>query len=154
MRRIIMLILLCCSSLAQAMPTDIFLLRHSEKLSGKDPQLSPQGQQRSLKVAKLLAPYQPTLLLSTDYQRTQQTIAPLAQQLKLKVTSYDPRKLTELADWIQRQTGVVVIVGHSNTTPQLTQLLSGLSVAPMAEHQYGTIYRITTTNQTSTLTTL
>lgn len=138
----ILVLLTISSTLLCATPSDIFLLRHSEKQSGKDPALSPQGQQRAQHLATLLAPFKPTLLLSSDYLRTQQTIAPLASTLNLAVKSYNPSKLRDVATWLKQQAGVVVIVGHSNTTPQLTELLAGQKVAVMSEQQYDIIYHI------------
>ncbi|MBV7316137.1 histidine phosphatase family protein [Shewanella sp. NIFS-20-20] len=104
---------------------DIVLLRHSEKLQGPDPALSPLGQARAERIASRLAPLQPIAVYSTDYQRTLQTAAPLAERLGVAVTVYDPTQLASFAHSLQQSTGTVVVVGHSNTTPVLLKQLTG-----------------------------
>ena len=79
----------------------------------------------------------------TDYQRTRQT----AQQVKrtqsaATLRSYNAADLAPLATTILQQDNTVLVVGHSNTTPALIQLL-GLSPAPaISEHDYGVLYQL------------
>ena len=40
------------------------------------------------------------------------------------------------------QNGVVVVIGHSNTTPQLASLLSNQAIESMDESQYGHYYLV------------
>jgi broad specificity phosphatase PhoE len=62
---------------------------------------------------------------STDYRRTMQTAKPLADRLGLDVQVYEPSDLAGVADQLQADGETALVVGHSNTTPQLAGLLGG-----------------------------
>ena len=64
-------------------------------------------------------------MYSTNYKRTRQTALPIAKNNNLEIISYTPKKfITE--EFIQNNKGKhIVIVGHSNTTPQLVNRLLG-----------------------------
>ena len=79
-------------------------------------------------------------IYSTGYHRTQETAKPLAVLLNLNVQSYDPDKLEEFAEQLKTLNANVLIVGHSNTTPQLTILLSGQQVMEIADDRYGDLF--------------
>lgn len=134
-------IALLFSSQLLAQPEQIFLLRHSEKASGNNPSLTDIGKLRANNIAKQLKSAKPTQLFSTDYNRTQQTIAPLSNALSLKVQSYNPRELVQFAGELKLLNGVAVVVGHSNTTPQLVKLLSGHRVN-IEEDEYDKLYEL------------
>jgi broad specificity phosphatase PhoE len=134
-------IALLFSSQLLAQPEQIFLLRHSEKASGSDPSLTDKGKLRANNIAKQLLLAKPTQLFSTDYNRTQQTIAPLSRATSLKVKSYNPRELVQFAGELKLLNGVAVVVGHSNTTPQLVKLLSGHRVN-IEEDEYDKLYEL------------
>lgn len=134
-------IALLFSSQLLAQPEQIFLLRHSEKGNSNNPSLTDKGKLRANNIAKQLLSVKPTQLFSTDYNRTQQTIAPLAKATSLKAQSYDPRELVQFAGELKLLNGVVVVVGHSNTTPQLVKLLSGHRVN-IEEDEYDKLYEL------------
>ncbi|CCQ12790.1 hypothetical protein PALB_37300 [Pseudoalteromonas luteoviolacea B = ATCC 29581] len=118
---------------------DVILFRHAEKQQGDDPALTEQGQIRALRLAKLGQTYKPSALYSTDYKRTQQTIAPLAQLTELPVTSYDPNNLASFAQTLKSLSGMIVVAGHSNTTPVLIKALSGKDW-PIDESTYDDVF--------------
>ncbi len=107
-----------------------FLVRHAEKMSGsQDPGLTPQGLARAAKLAALLDGLKIDQIMSTDYNRTQATVAPLAEAKKLAVQSYDPSMQTDLfTDLSVFNKQNVVVVGHSNTIPSLANTLIGKNV--------------------------
>ncbi|MEL6658002.1 MAG: phosphoglycerate mutase family protein [Bacteroidota bacterium] len=120
----------------------IFLVRHAEKQEGDDPALTEAGQARAQSLARMLEAVQVDAIFSTDYQRTQQTAAPLAEQKALDVQSYDPRKLPEFAEQLRTDYAgkTVVVVGHSNSTPTLTGLIDGTKAHDkFDESDYGNI---------------
>ncbi|MCF6193815.1 MAG: hypothetical protein L3J46_05735, partial [Kangiellaceae bacterium] len=53
-----------------------------------------------------------------------------------------PRQLEEFAKQILSTNGNVLIVGHSNTTPELVGLLGGDSHGPIADTMYDRLYRL------------
>ena len=103
-----------------------FLVRHGEKLSGENPDLSEQGRNRALALANTLSAVELELVFSTEYTRTQQTALPTAKSQHLSIKSYNPRELANFAKHLlTNPSKSVLIVGHSNTTPQLVELLGG-----------------------------
>jgi hypothetical protein len=68
-----------------------------------------------------------------------QTGEPLAKKLGIAVSSYDPRDPGALVKAVQSVPGAVLIVGHSNTVPDIVARLGGKPV-PLTEEDYGTIF--------------
>ena len=123
--------------------TTIYLVRHAEKADGENPPLTELGKKRANDLADLLADKGITDIYSTDYLRTQQTAAPTAQKVSRGVGSYSPNNLNELADKIRKQQGVVLVVGHSNTTPELVKILGGDPGTPINEaYEYDRLYEL------------
>ena len=125
-----------------------YLIRHAEKQSGDDPGLTVQGQQRAQHIASILSLSDIKAVYSTDYQRTRLTAQPIAEIKNLKVQIYDPKELQKFADELLKRDISAVIVGHSNTTPQLAHLLSGESVSEMDENSFNLIYQVVTFPET------
>jgi len=121
-----------------------YLIRHAEKQTGDDPELTVQGQQRAQRIAHLLSLTNSDAIYSTNYQRTRQTAEPIAQVKSLTVQHYNPKELKQFAHKLLSDNKDAVIVGHSNTTPQLVRLLSGQSVPDMDEQTYYKIYQVVT----------
>ena len=104
----------------------IFLVRHAEKADDgtRDPDLTGIGNRRAQKLATMLKQFDIKKIYSTDYKRTRNTAQPLATALGLPVELYDPRS-KELIDKLSKMKGNVLIVGHSNSTPTLTNAIIG-----------------------------
>jgi phosphohistidine phosphatase SixA len=137
---------LLLSTNALANTYQLFLVRHAEKATtSPDPELSVCGQQQAQALATLLKDVQLPQLFHTPYQRTTKTAAALLQPGRA-MQPYDPGKLAEFSKQLQQAEQSAVIVGHSNTTPELTALLSGKEITPMSEQQYGVIYQLTFQN--------
>jgi len=91
------------------------------------------------------APEDITNIHSSDTKRTRDTAAPLAKRLGLEVEIYDPRDLPAMATKLKAASGRHLVVGHSNTTPQLTELLGGDGGTPIVEAtEYDRLYIVTT----------
>ena len=128
-------ILLFTANLTAA-PQSIFLFRHSEKLTGNDPHLTDAGKQRAQQLVSLLSKVQPTAVFSTDYNRTIETATPIAEHFNITIQSYDSRDLAAFKHTVLAQDGVVVIVGHSNTTAELAKLIAQIDVEKMPETEF------------------
>lgn len=125
-----------------AMAYDLYLTRHFEKQSGgKDPELTELGAERAAALAILLKDAHIKQVYSTDYNRTQMTATPVAQMLKIDITSYNPRELESFAKSILSTKQNTLIVGHSNTTPMLVHLLGGQAQS-IDESEYGDLFKI------------
>jgi broad specificity phosphatase PhoE len=118
--------------------SSVIFVRHAEKAgamtAGKmgkaagskskdDPPLTPAGQQRALALARTLADVPVRVIFVTNTKRSQQTAKPLADRLKLQPQVVDESAALAIA--IKKQDGVVVVVGHSNTIPDVIALLGG-----------------------------
>lgn len=132
MKKTLLLLFLAIGSLGEASAqisiTTFILVRHAEKASDgtDDPDLKPEGLERAGKFAALFKNTPVDAVYSTRYKRTKNTVAPLAQQKGLEVQVYDAAK-PEMIDGIisKYAGGTVVIGGHSNTIPQIANLLTG-----------------------------
>jgi phosphohistidine phosphatase SixA len=126
-------------------PATIYLVRHAEKTTEKnDPDLTAAGYDRAALLADMLVDAGITYIHSSDYKRTRETAAPLAEKLGLEIALYDPRDLPAMAAKLKERGGKHLVVGHSNTTPQLTELLGGAGGTPIVEAtEYNRLYIVT-----------
>jgi broad specificity phosphatase PhoE len=88
-----------------------------------------------------------TAIYSTNYKRTKSTVAPLAEAKKIDITIYDPKNLKgfSLKLLSDNSGGIIIISGHSNTTPALANLLLGEEkFSQFEDDDYGNLLIITT----------
>ena len=140
----LLIILLFISGIASA-DTTIYLVRHSEKNvkeGVKDPGLTQIGLFRAQNIAKLLSSAGVTQIFSTDTKRTMQTAQPLADYQGIGISHYDPSKLEEFAQELKQTQETILVVGHSNTTPQLTQFLSNQDINAIEDDEYDNVYQV------------
>ena len=126
------------STFSFAEPQTWYFVRHFEKQSGDNPSLTSQGKSRADNLAKYFTDKPLTAIFSTEYNRTQETAAPVAKLKMLKTQYYDPSNLSQFADQLKSKNHLLV-VGHSNTTPQLIQLMGG-TLFVIAEFDFGVLY--------------
>ena len=128
----ITLVLLFTCSTVFAQKKTIILVRHAEKsatgdaadMAKGDPDLSPEGRERAERLAKAVKKYKPDVVFSTDYKRTKQTAEPIAKLRGKAIQTYDPAKQADLIPLILNgKPKHYLIIGHSNTTPALANLL-------------------------------
>ena len=138
-----LLLIVLAPAAALAEPSAIYLVRHGEKaLEGKDPELTPQGQQRAQNIATMLAKTGIAHIFSTATKRTRQTAQPQAQANRLQVQDYDPRMPQALVAKVKTLNGAVLVVGHSNTLPELVRLFGGQPGADIADNEYDRVYQL------------
>jgi broad specificity phosphatase PhoE len=153
MKGISLLYLIICFSTAysQEPVTTIYLLRHAEKAdSTPDTPLSEAGNQRALKWADYFKDIPVEAIYTTNYQRTKQTVAPLATAKGLSPQFYKPEDA--LADVIAANKGkTIVIAGHSNTIPAAINKVIGKEIyTDIAEDEFNNLYKITISGNTIT----
>lgn len=122
-----------------------FFVRHAEKvLQGDDPMLSPEGKLRAETLSSLLADSGIERIHSTDFNRTRHTAAATALRLGIGIELYDPSRPDELVAELQKTGGRQLIVGHSNTVPDLVQRLGGNGGPAIDEPgEYDRLYLVT-----------
>jgi phosphohistidine phosphatase SixA len=114
--------------------TTVFLVRHAEKqLDQQDPNLTEAGRARAQTLARTLRSVPLDAIFSTDTHRTRQTAAPVAATRSLEIELYDKDDLARVVMKIRRAPGRYLVVGHSNTTPELVTRLGGDAGAAIDE---------------------
>ena len=144
MRIQILLILLSCCFIGNASAAGkdgnytLYLVRHAEKQSdgSRDPALTQAGKQRAERLAAWLQDEDIQNIWSSDYIRTRDTAMPMLSNPGLELSIYDPRDLAALAENLLEKQHNAVIVGHSNTTPELARLLCHCDIQDMDESEY------------------
>ncbi len=141
-----LILLFCLFSTAvvaqQEKITTLILVRHAEKASdGKDPELSEAGVARAQRLAAFLSNTAIGAVYSTNYKRTQNTVAQIAREKNLSITNYELMTLDHLRELTNRFAGkTILIAGHSNTIPQIANALLGRSqFQTFSDSEYGTI---------------
>ncbi len=149
MKYLFVTLFLVISTLSYAQEQTTFILvRHAEKASDgtADPPLTQAGEARAANILSLLQYSVITAIYSTNYKRTQMTVAPLAEAKDLDIISYDPRSLKEFVAMLleDKSGGTIIISGHSNTTPMLANLLLGEEkLKQFEDSDYGNLLIIT-----------
>jgi phosphohistidine phosphatase SixA len=135
-------------------PRTIVVVRHAEKGNDDptDPSLSEAGVLRALELAKLLGSAKVTHLFASEFQRTQQTLAPLGKATGVDVQvvpARDPKALLSALENLPRNS-LAVVAGHSNTVPALVAalapsapLVKDAKALALTEADYDRLYVIT-----------
>jgi broad specificity phosphatase PhoE len=109
-----------------------YLIRHSEKdrsdTTNPDPELNQKGLDRAIRWAEVFDPVPLDAIYSTNYERTTMTAAPTSVKKDLDVAFYDPRDMDIEAFKLQNIGKQVLVVGHSNTTPDFVNNLLGETI--------------------------
>ena len=115
-------------------PTDtsistFYFVRHAEKERGDpedaDPELNQDGLGRAMHWAEILKDVELDVIYSTDYSRTAMTAAPISVKKDIDVEYYDPEIMDVEQFKIDNLNKTVLVVGHSNTTPDFVNSLLG-----------------------------
>ena len=135
------------ASAASGPPPVIFLVRHAERaaISGHVPSdtgLSPEGRTRAEALARALKDAQITAIYTTEYKRTKETAAPLAQSLGIRPEVIPGDDLRSLVAKLKVAHGNVLVVGHSNTLPQIISALGISSRVVVAESDYDNLFLV------------
>lgn len=135
---------------ALAEPAGVVIVRHAEKADDgtRNPGLTAAGRTRAEELADALQNANVTGLIASQYQRTRQTLATLAERRGLEMTvvpaesgSIDAH-VTAITKAVREwdSDGVLVIAGHSNTVPLIVETLSGKPVLPIDEAEYDRLF--------------
>jgi broad specificity phosphatase PhoE len=126
-----------------APPTVVFIVRHAEKSTTptNDPHLTPAGQRRAEDLAQVLVAAGVSKIFTTEFQRTQETSRPVARGAGVApvvIKAADTKQLVSAV--VARKSAVVLIVGHSNTIPEIVEGLGGGRVPPIGEAEFDNLY--------------
>jgi broad specificity phosphatase PhoE len=136
----------------------VFLVRHAERADEprQDPPLTEKGVARSEALARLLSTADIKAIYTSQFARTKLTAEPLAKQLgvtataiSLKTSPSNPRAIAEestkeIVDKIMsQQGGSVLVVGHSNSIPDVIKMLGGNDVPTIDEKKFDDLFVVT-----------
>ncbi len=129
------------------MPKTIYIVRHSEKMlvDNPDPELAQTGIIRAVKLAQILADKEIKHVFSTDYKRTRMTGQLTADQAGVEIELYDSKDQEAFADKLRMFEGNILVVGHSNTVPELANFFIGAGdkYPDLTDIEYNFIYLVT-----------
>lgn len=123
-----------------AAPKQVFVIRHLQKAPGEDPPLSAEGATNAHKLAESLADRGIAAIFATPTRRAMQTAEPLARKLNLVIQPYQARDFAALAAAVGKAPGPVLIVGHSNTVPDIVAFFGAPRPVSLTEADYGTVF--------------
>jgi phosphohistidine phosphatase SixA len=121
----------------------VFVVRHAERAdTSADSLLSAEGQARASRLAAMLKDAGITQIYTTNLRRTVQTAAPLADALRLTATELPTTALDALVSRLQAATSRdrVLVVGHSNTVPEILKRLGIAEPITIADTEYDNLF--------------
>jgi len=135
----------------------VFLVRHAERapspatpaaqppghgMMGEDPPLSAAGEQRAARLATMLAAADIRAIFTSEFRRTRQTAAPLAAKLKLTSVMSAAKDPDPLIAQVRKLKTNVLIVGHSNTIPDLIKKLGVTTEVKIGDDDYDDLFLV------------
>ena len=150
-RAIVTAALILATAVTAAAQVTVFVVRHAERadsgaaggMMAKDPDLSDAGRARAAALATVLKDAGITAIYTTELKRTQQTAAPLAKVLGVPVTTISANDTRTLVGKIKAATGNVLVVGHSNTVPDVIKALGVSTPVTLADADYDNLFVVT-----------
>lgn len=139
--------LTCAASVAAQQA--VFVVRHAERadpaaggrpMMASDPDLSDGGRARAQSLASALKDAGITAIFVTEFKRTQQTADPIAKALGIQPTIVTSKDAAGLAEKVNAATGNVLVVGHSNTVPDLIGRLGVETPVKLTDADYDNLF--------------
>lgn len=130
----------------------IFVVRHAERADtsagapatmAADPDLSEAGHARAASLASMLKDARISAILVTEYKRTQQTAAPLAKALGITPTILAAKDMAELMARRKQSDGGALVVGHSNTVPDVIAALGVAAPVSVGDAEFDNLFIVT-----------
>lgn len=135
----------------ESIVSTFYFIRHAEKdrsdPENEDPELNQAGLGRAMHWAEILDDIEMDAVYTTDYERTTMTAAPISVKKDLTVQYYDP-ELLDIEQFKADNLGnKVLVVGHSNSTPDLVNRMLGEErFEPMDDTDNGSLFIVQTIN--------
>jgi phosphohistidine phosphatase SixA len=125
--------------------TTVILVRHAEKedATSNDPGLSAVGARRAAALVTALDGARVSRVLTTNYRRTRDTGAPIATKagITAEVIAVGDRHTEAVAEAVRRGgSGVILVVGHSNTLPAIVAALGAPAPAAICDSEYDDMF--------------
>ena len=149
MRRLVLSVFLLFFAVPVAAQPLVFVVRHAERADAgtggattmaTDPDLSDAGRARAESLAAALKDAKITAIFVTPYKRTRQTAEPLATALGVQPTEIDAKDMGRLIEKVKAASGNVLVVGHSNTVPDILSKLGADDAPKLADADYDNLF--------------
>jgi phosphohistidine phosphatase SixA len=138
--------LICAPALAARA---VIVIRHAEKSTepAGDPDLSIPGEDRAIALTRFLRHDPVDAIFVSEYRRTQQTAAVLARQRGVTPVVVKADETATLVEKIKAlpKDAVVVVVGHSNTVPEILTALGVKEKVSIRDDEYSRVFVVTPT---------
>lgn len=130
----------------------IFLVRHAERADSvpgqpptmaNDPDLSDVGRARAQSLALVLKDAAISAIYTTEYKRTQQTAEPIAKTFGVTPVVIKANETARLVKEIAASKGNVLVIGHSNTVPDVIKGLGVTTPQPIKDDEYDNLFIVT-----------
>jgi broad specificity phosphatase PhoE len=127
--------------------TSYYFIRHAEKDSSdalnKNPHLCEKGYLRAQKWIETFKGIPFHAVYTTHFHRTQETALPSAKKHNLDLTFYELETL-DLTHFLKNTKNQnVLIVGHSNTTPEfVNRIIKMNKYPPISDDNYANFYEV------------
>ncbi|HET9429032.1 MAG TPA: histidine phosphatase family protein [Allosphingosinicella sp.] len=133
-----------CATLADAPASPAYyVVRHLHTPAGeRDPDLTEEGQRSAALLAGWFGRNSPRSIYVSGFKRSGQTAAPIAARLGLTPIVYDPADTPGLIARVRSGPLPALIVGHSNTVPDIVEQLGGSRPAALVHEDFGDIWLI------------
>lgn len=148
---ILLLVLVVTAAFSPQRPADedktVILVRHAEKCTepSDNPGLTPLGKERALELVRTLTDFQVDAIYSTPFDRTRETVRPLSEERGVDITETPIQAgfMEAMVESIRAsEHKLIVVSGHSNTTPRVVNLLAGTEFADLEETEYDRLYLV------------
>ncbi|TLP81297.1 histidine phosphatase family protein [Maribacter sp. ACAM166] len=133
-----------------------YLIRHAEKIrtnpDDTDPELNQKGLGRAMHWAEILDAVELDAIYSTNFNRTSMTVTPTSVKKNIDVQYYDPRIIDISQFKADNLNKKVLVVGHSNTTPEfVNKLIDEEKYSDIDDSENGTLFIVQIVNGVSTV---
>jgi phosphohistidine phosphatase SixA len=118
-------------------------VRHAERADqSSDSALSPTGVARAERLARMLKDAGITHLFTSEFRRTRDTAVPLAGMVHMKTEQLPAGNTQALVEKVSALGAHdrVLIVGHSNTVPEILRLLHVAQPLTIADEEYDNLF--------------
>jgi phosphohistidine phosphatase SixA len=134
----------CATTVPEPAAPDYYVMRHLQKNTegGQDPGLTDAGYVWAGNLALWFDRHPPSAIYVSRTRRAQDTAASVAAKFHVTPTIYDPADTPGLIAAVSRERGTVLIVGHSNTVPEIVAGLGGERPPALGEMDYGDVWHV------------
>lgn len=148
---LILLLIISCKQTdadkGQQTVSTYYFIRHAEKVLSEpenpNPDLTQEGYQRAQKWKEIFQDIPFNAVYSTNFKRTLETAHPTAKDKGLQVVLYNHRDIDYSKFLSDTQGKTVLVVGHSNSTPNFVNKLMGKELyEEIDESEYGFLFLV------------